>query len=291
MNILKEFDRALAAQEQAARGYRIEGREPYESYLSNEAWDAYVSKMSDVHRSQYDDGNGGELKPKSGRPPKMASVASSSRMIYELSRDVPGFVFEKKMPTVVGGEANLDGYLEKEDALIFVEAKRREPYSHQVIQDIRKKYQPVYRWLREKMPRVFSCVMEDLPESENMRTVFFCRGDVVAYFDIKQMVCHMLAVANEALHSGTEKKILFLYLLFDPCGLPLPDDCRAEVERIHAETCRAAKNFRMEEMFGHIVDFLIAEMKVPCTCERAEWVKKNFRFVLCDQAQYRPYLK
>ena len=291
MNILKEFDKALAALETHELGYEIDGGKTYENYMSGDAWACYLSGMSDEHRSQYGGGGGGELAPKSGRPPKMASVASSSRMIYELSRDVSGFVFEKKMPTVVGGEANLDGYLEKEDALIFVEAKRREPYSHQVLQDIKKKYQPVYRYLRENMPRVFSCVMENLPESENMRTVFFCRGDVVAYFDIKQMICHMLAVANEALRSGTEKKIVFLYLLFDPKGLPLPDECRVEVERIHAETCRAAELLCMEKMFGHIVDFLITETKIPCTEDRAEWVKKNFSFVLCDQEKYPSYLK
>ena len=291
MNILKEFDKALAVLETHELGYKIDGGTTYENYMSDAAWTCYLSGISEEHYRQYGGGEGGELKAKKGRPPKMASVASSSRMIYELSRDVPGFVFEKKMPTVVGGEANLDGYLEKEDTLIFVEAKRREPYSHRAIQDIKKKYQPVYRWLREKMPRVFSCVMEELPNSEYMRTVFFCRGNVVVSFDIKQMICHMLAVANEALRSGTEKEILFLYLLFNPRGLSLPDECREEVARIYADTCRAAKLLCMEKMFGHIVDFLMAEMKIPCTEERAEQIKKNFRFELCDQEQYPDYLK
>ena len=290
MNILKEFDAALAVRENLERGYRIEGKEPYESYLSNEAWDAYVRTMAPEHRRQYGQGSGGELEPKNGRPPKMASVASSSRMIYELSRDIPGFVFEKQLTTVLSGIANLDGYLEKEDTRIFVEAKCREPYGHKAIQTIKRNYKPVYSYLREKMPRVFSCVMEDLPDEE-MRTVFFCRGEAVASFDIKQMISHMLAVANEALHGGTEKKILFLYLLFDPSGLPLSDGCRAEVERIHADTCRTAERYRMEEMFGHIVNFLIAERGVVCTVAQAEAVKKNFRFVLCDQEQYRAYLK
>ena len=291
MNILKEFDKALAMLETHELGYEIDGRPIYDNYLSNSAWEKYLNEISDAHRRQYGGGSGGELAPKSGRPPKMASVASSSRMIYELSRDVPGFVFEKKMPTVVGGEANLDGFLEKENTLVFVEAKRREPYSHKAIQDIKKKYQPVYHYLREKMPRVFSCVMEDVPDSEYMHTVFFCRGDVVVSFDIKQMICHMLAVANDALHSGTEKQILFLYLLFDPCGLHLSDECREEVARIYADTCRAAGNFRMEEMFGHIVDYLIAEKGITCAAEQTESVKKNFHFVLCDQKQYRTYLK
>ena len=290
MNILKEFDAALAVQENLERGYRIEGKEPYESYLSNEAWDAYVRAMDLEHRRQYGQGSGGELEPKNGRPPKMASVASSSRMIYELSKDVPEFAFEKQLTTVLSGIANLDGYLEKEDTRIFVEAKCREPYGHKAIQTIKRNYKPVYSYLREKMPRVFSCVMEDLPDEE-MRTVFFCRGEAVASFDIKQMISHMLAVANEALRSGTEKKILFLYLLFDPSGLPLSDGCRAEVERIHSDTCRTAERYRMEEMFGHIVNFLIAERGVVCTVAQAEAVKKNFRFVLCDQEQYRAYLK
>ena len=291
MNILKEFDAALAVRENLERGYRIDGKEPYENYLSNAAWDAYVQVMAPEHRRQYGQGSGGELEPKNGRPPKMASVASSSRMIYELSKDVSGFVFEKQLTTVLSGIANLDGYLEKEDRKIFVEAKCREPYGHKAIQTIKRNYKPVYSYLREKMPRVFSCVMEDLPDEQGMHTVFFCRGEAVVSFDIKQMISHMLAVANEALRSETETKILFLYLLFDPSGLPLTDTCQAEVERIHADTCRTAERYRMEEMFGHIVDFLSAERGVACTQDRTEFVKNNFRFVLCDQEQYRAYLQ
>ena len=290
MNILKEFDKALAALETRGLGYRIGDGPTYENYLSKEAWEAYVAGMSQAHYSQYDDGNGGEVRPKNGRPPKMASVASSSRMIYQLSRNVPGFIFEKKLPTMVGGEANLDGYLEQENTRIFVEAKCREPYGHKAIQTIKRNYKPVYSYLRDKMPRVFSCVMEDLPDDE-MRTVFFCRGELVSGFDIKQMICHMLAVANECLRSEAEKQILFLYLLFDPNELPLPDVCQDEVERIHGDVCRMAERYRMEEMFGHIVDYLAAQRGTTCTEARVEQVKQSFRFVLCNQKNYQEYIK
>ena len=291
MNILKEFDAALATQEKRERGYQIGEKPPYENYLSNTAWDAYVAAMSLEHRRQYGQGSGGELEAKNGRPPKMASVASSSRFIYELSKDIPGFVFEKQLPTIVGGEANLDGYLEKENILVFVEAKRREPYSHKAIQAIKQKYKPVYSWLRDRMPRVFSCVMEDLADDVHMNTVFFCRGEAVAYFDIKQMICHMLAVANEVLNSGTEKDILFLYLLFDPAELCLSEKCRAAVDQIYGDTCWVAEEYRIEEMFCHIVDYLVAEKGMVCTQERAARVKKSFRFVRCSQKNYQEFLR
>ena len=291
MNILEEFDKALAALETHELGYQIGDRPTYENYLSKEAWEAYVAGMSPEHHSQYGGGSGGEIEPKNGRPPKMASVASSSRMIYELSRDVPGFVFEKKLSTIVGGMANLDGYLEMEDTCIFVEAKCREPYGHQALQTISSGYKPVYGYLREKMPRVFSCVMEDMPDGKNMRTVFFCRGEVVVSFDIKQMICHMLAVANEGLCSETEKKRLFLYLLFDPGELVLSNACRSDVERIHGDVHRVAERYCMEEMFGHIVDYLVARKGNIYTRIRVEQVKQSFRFVLCNQKNYREYLK
>lgn len=194
MNLLKDFDLAIAKAEKETSGYRI-GDRVYDSYLSNEAWGTYLAKMSKEHRCQYGDGSGGELEEKKGRPPKMASFASSSRMIYRLSNDIPGFVFEKQLPTVIGGIANLDGYLEREHDFVFIEAKCREPYSHTAIQTIKQNYKPVYAYLREIMPRVFSCVMEDVPDTRDMRVAFFCKGDSVAYFDIKQMICHLLGVA------------------------------------------------------------------------------------------------
>lgn len=290
MNLLKDFDQAIAKTTGETNGYRI-GDRTFDSYLSNEAWTTFLSKMSHEHRRQYGDGSGGELEDKNGRPPKMASFASSSRMIYRLSNNIPGFIFEKQLSTVIGGIANLDGYLERTHDLIFIEAKCREPYSHTAIQIIKQNYRPLYVYLREKMPRVFSCVMENVPDSRDMRVAFFCKGDSIVYFDIKQMICHMLGVANEMLTTKSDKAVLFLYLLYNPEELPLPLDSKKEIIRIYADTCKAACNYRFEEIFGHIVDFLIQEKAIIVEPEKVEKIKSTFRFALCDQNNYKTYLE
>ena len=75
--------------------------------------------MPETARIEYGAGDGGELEEKDGRPPKMASFGSSSRMIYNLSNKKDGFHFEKKLPTTVGGTANLDGFYEDDARYIF----------------------------------------------------------------------------------------------------------------------------------------------------------------------------
>ena len=87
---------------------------------------------------------GSELKEKNGRPPKMASFGSSSRMIYNLSNKKNGFHFEKKLPTTVGGTANLDGFYEDDNRYIFVEAKCHEPYNVKKTV-ISSKYKDLYK--------------------------------------------------------------------------------------------------------------------------------------------------
>lgn len=62
-------------------------------------------------------------------PPKMSSYGSSSRMLYELAKDIPDFIFKYKMPAIIGGKAHLDGYLKKatyiwtQNAVKYMEAK------------------------------------------------------------------------------------------------------------------------------------------------------------------------
>ena len=73
-----------------------------------------MAEMSEDHRKQYEEGDGGEINEKSGRwgtyPPKMACYGSSSRIIYTLLRGVANIEFEKKFATLVGHTANLDAY-------------------------------------------------------------------------------------------------------------------------------------------------------------------------------------
>lgn len=289
MGILKTFDTAIASSENLKNGYQINGH-IYSNYLSNEEWNIWLSEMSEDHRHQFDNGSGGELEPKNGRPPKMASFASSSRMIYKLSKDIPGFQFEKQLPTRVGGIANLDGYLEREDCMICIEAKCREPYSHSAVQTIKQNYKPLYIYLREKMPKTFSCVMEDIPNSRDMHVAFFCKGEIVQHFDIKQMICHMLGIANTILSSNSDKSVLFLYLLFNPEELHLLGEGTSEISEVYEDTCWSANSFDFSEMYKHIVDYLIHTYNLSISEDRINMIKESFQFILANQSTYHNFI-
>lgn len=289
MNILKDFDLAIAKTESTPSGF-ITAKGCYNSYMSNAAWEKHLARMCPRHRCEYGDGSGGELEEKNGRPPKMASFASSSRMTYLLSQDIPGFSFEKKLATVIGGLANLDGYVETEDSYVFVEAKCREPYSHASPQIISHTYKDLYTYLQSKIPSVFSFEATSIPDTRKMLVRFYCNGSEVVYFDIKQMLCHLLGVANMMLlRKDPSKKLHFLYLLYNPVKLELPQNSGAEIMRIYQETCYAANNYALDQLFGFVVDFLLEQRSYPCTGEDVAQIKKNFRFALCDQWSYRAF--
>ena len=147
------------------------------------------------------------------------------------------------------------------------------------------------------MPGVFSCVMEDIPEKKpekperNMRVTFFCKDNVVSYFDIKQMICHLLAVATKQLKKSDSKNILFLYLLHDPTNMDLPQKARDEIFSIYQDTCWAAMNFNFKTMFGHIVDFLMKTGKFKANDTSLVALKQSFEFRLCSKADFIDYVR
>ena len=120
-----------------------------QAYMDNLVWDAFKDDMEKNHPNafaEYGAGAGGELTEKNGFPPKMASYGSSSRMIYNLCKDIENFHFEHKLHTKIGGVANLDGFMETDDKFIFAEAKCREPYGKKT-NLIECKYDTLYRYI------------------------------------------------------------------------------------------------------------------------------------------------
>ncbi len=217
-NLPVALDLAVKAFEGKEGGYLIENSGAvYYNYMTKEEWSRYYGEMRDCHKNQLKKGSGGELK-EGIRPPKMASYGSSSRLIYELSNEVEGFSFEKKLPTRVGGSANLDGYLKNENTYIYVEAKRREIYggSHKG-EGISVVYKPVYDKIREKC-RCFSYKSEAGKKKGYLRITFnIGDDDAVQYFDLKQLICHFLGIANDIIEKSlTDIKVKFLYLIYDP---------------------------------------------------------------------------
>ena len=176
--------------------------------------------MSPLHLAQYNDADGGELIEKKGRwglnPPKMASFGSSSRLIYECSKSIPGFCFEKRLPTRVGHTANLDGYLCRPEVDVFVEAKCREIYSSHLNQKISLVYKDVYEYISSENPDFsYECKqIEDKPDY--MACSFIMNDKYISHFDVKQLICHFLGICANILENKANTNVRFAYLIFNP---------------------------------------------------------------------------
>lgn len=207
-------------QEEYDYGYEIKGKSPYNNYLSNNAWKRFIDSMSPLHLAQYNDADGGELIEKKGRwglnPPKMASFGSSSRLIYECSKSIPGFCFEKRLPTRVGHTANLDGYICRPEVDVFVEAKCREIYSSHLNQKISLVYKDVYEYISSENPD-FSYECKQIKDKPDYMACSFIMNDkYISHFDVKQLICHFLGICANILENKANTNVRFAYLIFNP---------------------------------------------------------------------------
>ena len=135
----KALDLAIQKQEDVLGGYVIRDKS-YSNYMANAIWEIFLQDMKDNYPNAYNSyKNGGGSELKEGRyPPKMACFGSSSRFIYNLSKDFPGFQFETQFSTNVGGKSNLDGFFNSIDCCTCIEAKCREPYYRSHLGEKRK---------------------------------------------------------------------------------------------------------------------------------------------------------
>jgi len=216
MSIAKTLDLSIKFNETGTsnegKSYILSERQ-YENYIDNEKWSAFVEEMKTEYPlayAEYGEGSGDELGIKKiGKyPPKMASYGSSSRMIYLLSRDIEGFQFEKKIPTTVGGIANMDGFLQSENIQFFIEAKCREPYSPKSY-IIDRKYEALYRYIDAEPSVDIKCNITII-DDEKMQVKFVAQGTIITAFDIKQMISHLLGIATKKFVKGYA--VTFRYL-------------------------------------------------------------------------------
>lgn len=292
MELNKILDYAIMADETAKKtdiksGYITNGK-TYNNYLSNDSFEMFVEDMKTNHPVAYEmygKGGGKELEErKSGSniyPPKMASFGSSSRMIYNLMKDTDGFLFEKKLPTTVGGTANLDGFIETDEKCVFVEAKCREPYTKKD-SVYERKYEDLYRTISASDKTSVVCKIEVIDERK--MEVKFISGDTEIHsFDMKQMISHLLGVATAFLKGEFEvKKIDFVYLLFNPKLIEIKEG-KAEIHCIYEQTCNECNAVDFKALFGVIIDYLQTERDVGKDKNKAE-ITNNFSFRLCDQS-------
>lgn len=279
-------------------GYEIAGNK-YWNYLSNKSWEEFLKSISSLHRAQYNDADGGELKVKQGRwgiyPPKMASFGSSSRFLYNISKNIECFQFEKLLPTRVGGSANLDGYITRGDGDVFVEAKCREIYSSHKTIEVSNVYEEIYKELQELYPK-FSFKNNGRPikngkeDNEHFNCTFKFNGKEIIHFDIKQLICHFLAIsANILENENANKNIKFIYLIFNPNEVieqVEKESYKKQIIEIYGDTKKEITDyFDMELLFESI--FEIQAKRLGLEGEKYSL----FEFHLVDQYNYKEIIK
>ncbi len=291
-NMATALDCAIRDKENLKKGYIMQKSNiQYCNYMSNEEWKTYLDKMNEKHKRQYGMGAGGELK--AGQyPPKMASFGSSSRLIYELSKDNEGFIFEERLDTRVGGIANIDGLLHRGNKYIYVEAKRREIYgsSHEW-QEIKNVYIPVYNKLKsEDFSYNLDESVKDTNEQEEIKKIrFVVNGNPVKYFDLKQLICHFLGITYDiAKHSVKDAKVIFMYLLYNPHEVETKIDKKYQKKVLdrYDEVHRFIED--NTQLFEKIFE---AVLEYQTETHKFEKQKKiDFKFKLVDQDHYQSEL-
>ena len=293
MDICKELDLAIMEKEthgnpSVQAGYSVDGR-IYKNYLSKNCWNDFKKEMQMNHAeafNTYGKGGGKEMDERKAcgniYPPKMASFGSSSRMIYNLMKENKAFQYEKKLATVVGGMANLDGYFEDDQKRVFVEAKCREPYASGS-NLVAKAYDSLFVALSESDSNNLSCVVKPA-EKEGKICADFSVGDIpLNHFDIKQIICHFLGIANDVLKSGDQRKIEFIYLLYNPTALKFDEPKVGEkIQRIYALECKECAAVDFPALFFDILNYLQKVHKIGIEKNVSE-LSKGFSFRLCDQ--------
>ena len=292
MNTVETLDLAIKQSEKAT----VEGAYvlPYKdgvlkksTYMTNDEWKAFLNSIPEEAREEYGASGGDELSEKNGRPPKMASYGSSSRMIYTLSREKEGFHFEKKLSTTVGGKANLDGFYEDENHYIFVEAKCHEPYTAKNV-TVSKCYEKLYKYINEKMLGSIHIDMQTSKCGRYLNVQYFANDEKLERFDLKQMICHLLGIATGILNGTLKRKQTdFIYLLYDPTELDIEPEAKAEIDTIYERTCYECNLIDFAELFRVILEFL-RETKFESAMSKDELddVILKFTFTLASQEFY-----
>ena len=274
-----------------------------------------MKKLPNGAFDRYSEGAGKELMPdfsgKTPAPPKMAAIASSSRMIYELKKKDNDFRFEEKLPTTVGGIAHLDGYKQAGNKYIFVEAKRKEFYSGSH-PDIKIAYKPMYEYLNKHSEETALSIKIDEEKvkkrknkdgketkSIEMAVTFEADGKKIERLDVKQLICHLLGIATRFLSEKyvENTRIEFIYLIYNPTGLDFGNykDEEKEIRSRYNQVCREFYSIDVEALFKRVVDFLLAQYKPKDEkSKEKEWksedkkqdIVNSFVCRLCDQDNF-----
>lgn len=197
-------------------GYEMAGRS-YDVYYNREAYKNFIAEMqSDKYNkfyNQYNRGKGSELIGTDNRPPKMASVASSSRFFYLALRDgskqfsnTGNIIFEHGCRIKgVQATANLDAYLPEEN--IYFEVKCHEVFDNHEISLSKSYWKLLYGQEND-----FGFPYAECPQITKFQFKLSDFGieKRKARFDVKQLLCHLLGIASQK-DKNTPVKLVFLF--------------------------------------------------------------------------------
>ena len=208
---------------------------PYDYYFNKPEFEKFKAEMKKSFPEAYksfDFGKGGEmeetLRNDKVLPPKMASVASSSRFAYLALRNgvsaIGGgnVVFEHpcKIEGVRGIPPQMDAYSSAGN--IFIEVKCHEIFDkHKII--IKTKY-------KEKLED-FGLFISGEGEKVEIPLSEFDIKKETSMFDIKQLLCHLMGVKS---HSNGDRATL-LYLFFKPQNEKYQNEIDSVFEELKSE--------------------------------------------------------
>ncbi|MBR2025100.1 MAG: hypothetical protein IKA02_04770, partial [Clostridia bacterium] len=262
----------------------------FDCYMTNEEWEKFKKSMSNNAVNEFSKGDGGDLVEKNGYPPKMSSYGSSSRMIYNLSKNKDGFHFEKKLHTTIGGTANLDGFYDDGHRYVFVEAKCHEIYSENS-NIVSKSYKGLYEFINTYMADSVQIDMNDSKKDGYMNVEYTVEGEQLLHFDLKQMICHLLGIATGILKRTLDKKqIDFIYLLYDPTELDISKNTKDIIENIYERTRYECNLIDFSTLFRVIILYLMQEKYGDILSDdELDMLTYQFTFILASQEFY-PFL-
>ena len=168
-------------------------------------------------------------------PPKMASVASSSRFCYLALKNIKEIEFEKTegMHCLLNKSAfaipHLDAFVEKDN--LYYEVK-----CHEIFMDLTEHTRIVVSYADALFSKEgFAFDQNEIKLTDDKKKYilnlkwFELKKNPM--FDIKQLLCHLLGIANEQIKSNCSQQATLRYLFFRPdCSALLADD-EPEIER------------------------------------------------------------
>ncbi len=259
-------------------------QDPEHSFYFKNYKDNLFCEMSDQHKEEYGGGSGGELTAKGNRPAKMASIASSSAMTFNILGNhaavikagydfAPGryaIKYEQQMYTLnkSSNPANLDAFLYNDDAqeAIFCEMKMLEWLGKPG--KLKAAYLNANNYYDEKAFDVFSKIAATLKYAKDIESKDEYSSIFVQY-DAWQMFKHTLAIYNavstrtkaeiDSKHTGGSmavrfKSITLVNVVFELDESLIEDERLREkyASALQGEKCEAARfiEIMMDPIYG-----------------------------------------